>query len=264
MGECWTCGEKGHRSNECTHQKSAMEIGSVEEEELNVGGVWAIAQVQAQEDGWKVSQSRKTRRKESCVKCEVNAKTVVRNIGHGDGIGEIGKKTERDDKKVGMIGRKGGCDGGVKSICAVSGEMPWRPVGSGEITVDSAAEESVCPKSWGEAYQMRKPSRWLRFVNASGGQMGHYGEKTATFRAGGAEAVLSLGFQVSDVQKPLAAVWRIAEKGNVVQFGPRDEDNFIQNVESGRTINMVRKAGSYVIEADYVAQEPGFTRQART
>ena len=49
--------------------------------------------------------------------------------------------------------------------------------------------------------------------------------------------------------KPLAAVWRIAEKGNVVQFGPRDEE--------------VRKAGSYVIEADYVAQEPGFPQQDR-
>ena len=69
----------------------------------------------------------------------------------------------------------------------------------------------------GEAYQMRRPLRWLRFVNASGGQMGHYGEKTPTFRAGRGEAVMSLGFQVSDVQKPLAAVWRIAEKGNLVQ-----------------------------------------------
>ena len=75
---------------------------------------------------------------------------------------------------------------------------------------------------------------------------------------------MSLGCQVSDVQKPLAAVWRIAEKGNVVQFGPRDEDNFIQNVESGKKIHMVRKAGSYVVEADYVVQEPSFARQART
>ena len=31
MGECWTCGERGHRSNECTNQnpKTAIEIGSV-------------------------------------------------------------------------------------------------------------------------------------------------------------------------------------------------------------------------------------------
>ncbi len=55
----------------------------------------------------------------------------------------------------------------------------------------------------------------------------------------------------------------ITEKGDVVQFGPRNEFNFIQNVESGRKIHMVRKAGSRVIEADYVAPEPGFARPAR-
>ena len=92
--------------------------------------------------------------------------------------------------------------------------------------------------------------------------MGHYGEKTATFKAGGEGAVVSLGFQVSDVQKPLAAVWRIAEKGNIVQFGPDDKDNFIQNVDTKKKILMVRNGGSYVIQADYVAQEPGFSRQA--
>ncbi len=73
---------------------------------------------------------------------------------------------------------------------------------------------------------MRRPSRWLRFVRSTGGQMGRYGEKTATFRAGRSEAVRSLGFQFSDVQKPLAVVRRIAEKGNLVHFWPRDEDNF--------------------------------------
>ena len=37
---------------------------------------------------------------------------------------------------------------------------------------------------------------------------------------------MSLGFQVSDVQKLSAAVWRIAEKGNLVHFGPNPEDKF--------------------------------------
>ena len=41
---------------------AAMEIGSVERD-LNVGGVWAIAQVQAEEDGWKdVPRYRKAKR----------------------------------------------------------------------------------------------------------------------------------------------------------------------------------------------------------
>ena len=92
--------------------------------------------------------------------------------------------------------------------------------------------------------------------------MGHYGEKTATFKVGGKDDVVSLGFQVSDVQKPLAAVWRIAEKGNLVQFGPRVEDNFVMIVAAKRKILMTRKGGSYVIDAEFVSQEPGFARQA--
>ena len=138
----------------------------------------------------------------------------------------------------------------------------WLPVGTGEITIDSAAEESVCPRMWGEAYETKSPKRKLRFVNASGGEMGHYGEKVATFRAQGQDAVVSLGFQVSDVQKPLAAVWRIAEMGNVVHFGPEDADNYIMNKATGKRIQMVRKAGSYVTEADYVSAETGFARPA--
>ena len=91
--------------------------------------------------------------------------------------------------------------------------------------------------------------------------MGHYGEKTAMFKANGQLDVMSLGFQVSDVQKPLAAVWRIAERGNLIQFGPRAEDNYIMNKETQKKIMMVRRNGSYVIEAEFV-QQPGFPRQA--
>ncbi len=61
--------------------------------------------------------------------------------------------------------------------------------------------------------------------------MGHSGEKLATFPTGKGQSVMSLGFLVSEVQKPLAAVWRIA-----VQHGPRDEDNDIQNVETKKKI----------------------------
>ncbi len=91
--------------------------------------------------------------------------------------------------------------------------------------------------------------------------MGHYGEKTAMFKTKGQLDIMSLGFQVSDVQKPLAAVWRIAERGNLIQFGPRAEDNFIVNRETQKKVMMVRRNGMYVIEAEF-AQQPGFTRQA--
>jgi copper chaperone CopZ len=153
------------------------------------------------------------------------------------------------------------CIDEVREINAVLKSVNWEPIGTGEITVDSAAEESVCPKEWGKAYMMREPEKWLKFTNASNGRMGHYGAKDATFMTGDDKTIMSLGFQVSDVQKPLAAVWRIAEKGNIVQFGPRSEDNFIRNVKTDKKVKMVRKGGSYVIEAEFVTSSD-FPRQA--
>jgi hypothetical protein len=140
----------------------------------------------------------------------------------------------------------------------------WRSAGAGEITVDSAAEESVCPKSWGGQFPLKEPARWMRFVNASGGSMNHYGEKVATIRTEKEGDVMSLGFQVSDVSKPLLAVWRIAEKGNKIQFGPEEQDNFIENVKTGKRVMMKRKGGSYVIPAELVVEESGFPRPVTT
>ena len=71
---------------------------------------------------------------------------------------------------------------------------------------------------------------------------------------------MAMKFQASDVQKPLAAVWRIAEKGNRIHFGPNEGDNFIENIHTGKRIDMVRKGGSYVVEAGFVVE--GFGRPA--
>ena len=69
-----------------------------------------------------------------------------------------------------------------RTINAVPVESTFRPVGAGEITVDSAAEESVCPKMWGKAYPLREPARRLKFMSASGGSMKHYGERRPSSR----------------------------------------------------------------------------------
>ena len=124
----------------------------------------------------------------------------------------------------------------TKEIDAVDlDKMKLISLGREEIAVDSAAEESVCPIEWCEAYKTEIPQKWMKFVNASGGKMGHYAAKEAMFKTGDRkDELMSFSFQVSDVQRPLAAVWRIAEKGNIVQFGPRKEDDYIQNVITSR------------------------------
>ena len=52
-------------------------------------------------------------------------------------------------------------------------------VGGGrtEITVDSGAEESVCPWDWGEQFEIKAAEKWMNFRNASGGNIRHYGRR---------------------------------------------------------------------------------------
>ena len=48
----------------------------------------------------------------------------------------------------------------------------------------------------------------------------------------------------------------------MIQFGPKEEDNFIQSTTTKKKIPMARKGGSYVVKAEFVTEEPGFPRQA--
>jgi hypothetical protein len=316
-GSCWKCGEVGHRAVHCQKNVSGgagsnMEIGAVTEEvPTTVGGVWAIAAVQAEE--WvevkgKGGEKYKVEDKDLSVVCgnsflelEVSGReddsqqincppvlvehevereveqfpTIEKAMNKGKAskrnkfrsMREHGKNEVKQEKKedvaaICAVPFADCCPPGLQ-VCTITGEKRWRGISIGEITVDSAAEESVCPRDWCQEFGTKTPTKWLKFVNASGGQMGHYGERTAKFRVLGRETgIMSLNFQVSDVQKPLVAVRRIAEKGNIVQFGPREEDNFIMNKMTGNKICMVRKGGSYVIPAEMIVEVEGFTRQA--
>ena len=55
--------------------------------------------------------------------------------------------------------------------------MDAKFVGGGmtKITIDSGAEENVCPKEWGEMFELKEPERKQTFRNASGGKIEHYG-----------------------------------------------------------------------------------------
>ena len=45
------------------------------------------------------------------------------------------------------------------------------------ITLDSGAEESVCPKSWGSQFGIQNADRWLNFKGANGSKIEHYGQR---------------------------------------------------------------------------------------
>ena len=134
-----------------------------------------------------------------------------------------------------------------------------------EITVDSAAEASVCPRDWGEEFGLVEvpEKNKLRLINASSGSIPHHGSHEAVFKtrvtsrdSGAEEKLMSMGFEVCEVKKALAAVWKIYEKGSLVQFGFLEGESFITNKKTGDKVFMKRKGGSYVLDVDFSG--PGF------
>ena len=49
--------------------------------------------------------------------------------------------------------------------------------GKTEITVDSGAEENVCPWDWGSQFKTVPVEKRMSFRNASGGYIDHYGQR---------------------------------------------------------------------------------------
>ena len=142
----------------------------------------------------------------------------------------------------------------------------WVDLGIGDIVVDSAADESCWPQGMGEAYPTKPSRKNILLKTANGSPMGHYGQKDILFQNAGDGQVVGLTFQVTDVKKPLLAVRRLTEKGNIVQFGADPGDSYIKNKVTGMVIPMERKGGSFVIKAKFVKEmvgEPDFTRQVR-
>ena len=50
------------------------------------------------------------------------------------------------------------------------------------VTVDSAAEESVCPKEWGKQFgtTLVEENQKMQFVSANGGKIEHFGSREVT------------------------------------------------------------------------------------
>ena len=163
--------------------------------------------------------------------------------------------------------------GSEKGICHIrekgdeSARGQWKSLGHGEITIDSAADESCWLANLCGEFAVKASKRNLRLKAANGSDMRHDGEKNVTFLDKDFGETLGMTFQVTEVRKPLAAVWRLTEKGNVVQFGPEEHQNFVLNLRTNKKIRLHR-GGSYVLKVEYmkwipeVGSSPVFLRKA--
>ena len=69
--------------------------------------------------------------------------------------------------------------------------------------------------------------------------------------------LMGMGFEVCDVKKALAAVWKILEKGNLVQF----LENENENKKTEENMFMKRKGGSYVLKVELCNPATVFLRR---
>ena len=72
----------------------------------------------------------------------------------------------------------------------------------------------------------------------------------------GENRLKGLPFQMCDVKRPLVSVQRICEKGNIIQFGPTEEDSFIMNVKTQEKIWLIEENGQYMMEASLETESP--------
>lgn len=76
-------------------------------------------------------------------------------------------------------------------------------VGTRDITIDSAVEESVCSKDWGRCYPIKEAAEGINLRSANGGRIGHYGEREVNFMEKDVKCKpKGMTCQASDVRKP--------------------------------------------------------------
>ena len=122
--------------------------------------------------------------------------------------------------------------------------------------MDSAVNESCWPGETGGAFELKPSKKNIKLIAANNNEMKHFGEKEITFKDSQSDQVMAMTFQVTEVRKALAAVFRLAEKENIIQFGPEEHHNFIRNIATGKTIKLHRKGRSYVMKVEFVKWVP--------
>ena len=119
--------------------------------------------------------------------CEVKkALAAGHKICRAGNVVQFGEKDEEcfirnktTGKKVMMRKKGGSYVMDVGFVEKVAGG--WVSRGVAEITVDSGAEESVCPLGWREWFGMVKAARKMNLVGAGGGSIEHYCSRRVRF-----------------------------------------------------------------------------------
>lgn len=164
-------------------------------------------------------------------------------MGNGTSTDAVVSKKSVRDADIGMVSQ--------------DPNRRMKKAGSGKITIDSGAGESVSPIDMvpGEPlHQTPKNGTWYR---AAGGQsLINHGEKRIKFMAG--DNVAKLHFQaIHEVKKPLVSAAKIANKGNIIVLDEEGGNSYIYNKVTEKSIPIRQENNVYVLGIEYMIDEPG-------
>ena len=179
MGECWSCGQTGHRSDQCRKtwaiEEETAEVAQVQE----IGGVWQIGSIDV-----------KKAEVEESAKIDESAWSVVV------------RKKKKKSAEVPIYAVQEKKQGEFITVDSGAAESVWPENYRQEIPLLQADQAKASS----------------RYVAANGEVMTNKGRKLVHFRTGGEKSIKAMEFQVTQVKKPLASVRRIVERGNKVVF----------------------------------------------
>lgn len=266
---CSVCGKMGHGPDRCwtkhphlMYWKNPGATNSVEE-----WGSVALGSVEREErgaretdDGWTIAGKSKPAKK------EMMAPTV-----------KIANSFQTLEDELHDVGSLDVMEPEVNEMATSKAPAPSRKLrsaGRGKITVDSGAAESVLPTGMVPGEPLVEGSSkkaGVKYMAACGTSMPNRGEKRVKFRTadreGQCDNLSSIQFQVTDVNKPLAAVSKILDKGNSVLFTREGKGSCIINDVTGERIYLTEEKGVFVLDVEFFepdaddSQAMGFPRQ---
>ncbi len=115
-----------------------------------------------------------------------------------------------------------------------------------EAVVDSGAEESVAPPGFFVAPVVPSPMSKAggKYRAANGTRIRNLGQQKVAFSTAEGHQC-AMPFQVAEVERPLISVAQLTSAGNRVIL--KDTGGQIVNVKSGKTIDLIRRGGVYLL-----------------
>ena len=138
-----------------------------------------------------------------------------------------------------------------------------RKSGTGRITIDSGAGQSVCPIDMVPEEPLHAIAKNGMTYRAAGGQkLTNRGGKRIKFQSG--SNLGKLNFQaIDEVKKPLASAAKIANKGNIIVLDGDGFDSYIYNKASKKQIPIFQENNVYVMDVDFLVEDEALATPCR-